>query len=84
MLTVFTSRFEINMLLKEIDKKRSKLITTGTATGFTSEETVKCSQELDLLIYAYQQKKIQDRTKRIRKIFNMFLILLAHPIRKVR
>ncbi|WP_374702872.1 aspartyl-phosphate phosphatase Spo0E family protein [Bacillus sp. T33-2] len=41
-------------LLEEIQKKREKMIHLAQKTGFTSEETIRCSHELDQLIYEYQ------------------------------
>ena len=41
-------------LLKEIDRKREEMVSVARETGFTSEETIQCSQDLDTLIYQYQ------------------------------
>jgi stage 0 sporulation regulatory protein len=41
-------------LLEEIQRKRALMIDSARRTGFTSDETVAFSQELDQLIYKYQ------------------------------
>lgn len=41
-------------MLNAIDKMRDKMIAAARETGFNSEETMYCSQELDKLIYEYQ------------------------------
>lgn len=41
-------------LLEEIQRKRTLMIDSARRTGFTSDETVAFSQELDQLIYKYQ------------------------------
>ena len=41
-------------LLKDIDSKRKLMIASAQETGYTSEETIRSSQELDRLIYEYQ------------------------------
>ncbi len=51
-----------NMLFN-IECKRKEMITSGEKTGLTSRETLKCSEELDKLIYTYQ---IQIFKRRIR------------------
>ncbi|WP_257959003.1 aspartyl-phosphate phosphatase Spo0E family protein [Bacillus sp. V3-13] len=45
-----------NKLLEEIQRKRQCMIESATRNGFTSEETIRCSEELDQLIYQYQIK----------------------------
>jgi stage 0 sporulation regulatory protein len=42
-------------LLIEIVQKRQKMMTIAEEKGFTSIETIKCSQELDELLNIYQQ-----------------------------
>lgn len=41
-------------LLKEIDCMRKLMIATAKETGYTSEATIRCSQELDRLIFDFQ------------------------------
>jgi stage 0 sporulation regulatory protein len=42
-------------LLEEITSKRNHLFEVAMHKGFLNEETLKCSQELDQLIYLYYQ-----------------------------
>lgn len=48
-------------LLKDIDSLRKKMIACARETGYTSEETIRCSQELDLLIFHYQNIRKNSR-----------------------
>ncbi|MDZ5470540.1 aspartyl-phosphate phosphatase Spo0E family protein [Bacillus sp. 31A1R] len=43
-----------NELLEEIQEKREKMINSAQKSGFTSEDTIRYSQELDKLIFEYQ------------------------------
>lgn len=45
-----------NELLGEIQVQREKMIESAQNSGYTSVETIRCSQELDKLIYRYQCK----------------------------
>lgn len=47
-------------ILSSIETKRKELILLGSKTGLKSSETLKCSKELDKLIYIYQFKRIKD------------------------
>ena len=38
------------LLLNQIDKKRKKMVEVASNTGIGSYQTLKCSQELDVLI----------------------------------
>ncbi|MGZ4159195.1 MAG: aspartyl-phosphate phosphatase Spo0E family protein [Neobacillus sp.] len=38
------------LLLKLIEQTKKKMVDTASKTGFISQETVKCSQELDILL----------------------------------
>jgi stage 0 sporulation regulatory protein len=42
-------------LLIEIVQKRQKMMLVAQEKGFTSDEAIKCSQELDELLNIYQQ-----------------------------
>jgi stage 0 sporulation regulatory protein len=44
-----------NELLQQIKKKKREMVLTAELTSLRSEETVKCSQELDNLLNTYQQ-----------------------------
>lgn len=46
------------MVLGNISKLRLQLISTGIKEGFSSEKTIKISQELDQLIYIYQRNSL--------------------------
>jgi stage 0 sporulation regulatory protein len=61
---------EEEALLIEIVQKRQKMMTLAEEKGFTSMETIKCSQELDELLNRYQQLLTK---KKERKGFFSFL-----------
>lgn len=46
-------------ILDEIKTKREMMINCANTKGFTSEETIKYSQELDILINEYQKASKQ-------------------------
>ncbi|WP_083413048.1 aspartyl-phosphate phosphatase Spo0E family protein [Bacillus massilinigeriensis] len=50
-------------LMEKIQVKREEMMAWARATGLNSEETIRCSQELDRLIYLYQvfYKRRQQR-----------------------
>ena len=53
-------------MLVEIQRKRELMIDLACKKGLTSNDTLKCSQELDQLIYQYQvffRQKQQKRNK---------------------
>jgi len=43
-----------NYLIQQMEVKRKEMIRSASIYGFTSSETVTCSQELDRLINTYQ------------------------------
>ncbi|WP_082380902.1 aspartyl-phosphate phosphatase Spo0E family protein [Bacillus sp. CHD6a] len=45
----------LDQLLLLIKEKRDTMIAVANKTGYVSEQTVKCSQDLDKLIYKYQE-----------------------------
>lgn len=58
-------------ILKEIQKKRELMIDLALEKGLRSDDTIKCSQELDHLIYQYQvffRQKQQEREAKKRKL----------------
>lgn len=66
-----------NSLLTEIQSKRENMIECAMQTGYTSEDTIRHSQELDHLIYQFQQKL--NRSKKIaevKSVLNHLLIVL--------
>ncbi|HWO96767.1 MAG TPA: aspartyl-phosphate phosphatase Spo0E family protein [Bacillus sp. (in: firmicutes)] len=51
----YEKRSEAESLLIEIVQKRQEMMIIAEEKGFTSTETIKCSQELDELLNIYQQ-----------------------------
>lgn len=45
----------VDQLLILIKEKRDTMIAVANKTGYISDQTVKCSQDLDKLIYKYQE-----------------------------
>ncbi|MCH1627568.1 aspartyl-phosphate phosphatase Spo0E family protein [Fredinandcohnia quinoae] len=50
----------IQSLLDEINERREEMITTAIKTGFTSKQTIECSQKLDQLLNQYQQFETEE------------------------
>ncbi|WNS76959.1 aspartyl-phosphate phosphatase Spo0E family protein [Bacillus sp. DTU_2020_1000418_1_SI_GHA_SEK_038] len=54
-------------ILLQIQEKREKMIKSAKIHGYTSEDTIQCSQELDQLIYEYQltihKEKIEEEAR---------------------
>ncbi|MBS4188998.1 aspartyl-phosphate phosphatase Spo0E family protein [Bacillus sp. FJAT-49705] len=61
-------------ILLQIQEKRDKMIDTAKNKGFTSEDTIRCSQELDELIYEYQRSLHLNKKQKVNVHF---------PIRKM-
>ncbi|MGN7174681.1 transcriptional regulator [Paenibacillus sp. FSL R5-0490] len=63
-------------LLIEIQQKREKMIETARRNGMASQETVRCSQELDQLIFEYQCfiKREKEQKKRMRVSFRQMIL----------
>ncbi|MBM6618096.1 aspartyl-phosphate phosphatase Spo0E family protein [Bacillus sp. RD4P76] len=56
------------------------MINTAMANGFTSAETVACSQELDILITQYQKKLLTvQKTKKVYQTFNSIYTFFLKP-----
>jgi stage 0 sporulation regulatory protein len=66
-----------NALLKEIDRVRELMIVAALETGYTSDETVRCSQELDTLIYEYQAlcKETEVQRQKTKILFRQIILL---------
>ncbi|MFT4412362.1 aspartyl-phosphate phosphatase Spo0E family protein [Fredinandcohnia humi] len=69
----------LQLLLDEINRKRQEMIEVANNTGFTSRETIKCSQELDELINIYQRYgAVRDNNvlfkKFIKRVMLFFLL----------
>ncbi|MGD6833608.1 aspartyl-phosphate phosphatase Spo0E family protein [Sutcliffiella halmapala] len=45
-----------------IKEKRDSMIVSANKTGFISDQTIKCSQDLDKLIYEYQKMVYQKKS----------------------
>lgn len=52
-----------NELKESISKKRQEMIDLAIKRGFTDEETVQCSQELDYLLNLNSQYTFNDITE---------------------
>ncbi|MEW4285146.1 aspartyl-phosphate phosphatase Spo0E family protein [Priestia koreensis] len=61
---------EAEALFLEIVQKRKKMMDIAEVQGFTSCETLRCSQELDLLLNKYQ-KHLSKREEK-RPLFSFF------------
>ncbi|KAB2337296.1 aspartyl-phosphate phosphatase Spo0E family protein [Cytobacillus depressus] len=65
-------------LLLQIQEKRENMINSANKYGYTSETTIRCSQELDQLIYEYQlnihfkDKQNQETHYPFKKMFLVF------------
>jgi len=46
-------------LMQEIEMKRNLMVKIGNTYGFTSDQTIKVSQELDVLILRYLKLGIE-------------------------
>lgn len=68
----------IDELLIEIDSKREEMIEEAISSGFTSERTVKCSQELDQLLNHYQQVKEVKHNKILFQLYIKQAILFFY------
>jgi stage 0 sporulation regulatory protein len=64
-------------MLDEIKIKRAMMINCANAKGFTSEETIKYSQELDVLINEYQKasQQFSGTNEEVRFAFNQMVMV---------
>ena len=64
-------------LLKEINRIRERMVTSASETGYTSEETIRCSQDLDRLIFEYQTlcKEAEIQRQRGKLLFRQMILL---------
>ncbi|MBM7704758.1 aspartyl-phosphate phosphatase Spo0E family protein [Metabacillus iocasae] len=53
----------VEALLVEIVMKRQQMMEIAEQTGFTSCETIQCSQELDGLLNRYQKQLLEHQEK---------------------
>nr|WP_285291709.1 aspartyl-phosphate phosphatase Spo0E family protein [Bacillus sp. ISL-35] len=63
--------------MKEIDRVRELMIAAALETGYTSDETVRRSQELDTLIYEYQAlcREIEVQRQKTKILFRQLILL---------
>lgn len=47
-------------LLEKINNRREEMIIVANREGYTSENALKCSQELDILLNKYQQLLLEE------------------------
>lgn len=66
-----------NALLKEIDRVRELMVAVALETGYTSEETIRRSQELDSLIYEYQTlcRETELQRQKTKVLFRQMILL---------
>ncbi|MFP7295919.1 aspartyl-phosphate phosphatase Spo0E family protein [Neobacillus niacini] len=64
-------------MLKEIKSKRALMINCANTKGFTSEETIRYSQELDVLINEYQKasQQLSIPNEEIKLAFNQMIMI---------
>ncbi|MDX8365759.1 aspartyl-phosphate phosphatase Spo0E family protein [Cytobacillus sp. IB215665] len=60
---------KLNSLQLKIDKKRKDMLTLASKRDYSSKEVVKCSQELDKLIYKYQQLTLKKQERLSYQVF---------------
>ncbi|WP_408010796.1 aspartyl-phosphate phosphatase Spo0E family protein [Pseudalkalibacillus sp. A8] len=56
------------MLVHTIERKREQMLETAKIYGMSSNETIKCSQELDKLLQLHLVNNIRERNLNILKI----------------
>lgn len=66
-----------NALLREIDRVRKLMMAAALETGYTSDETVRRSQELDLLIFEYQTlcKETEMQRLKTKVLFRQMILM---------
>ncbi|WLR53708.1 aspartyl-phosphate phosphatase Spo0E family protein [Mesobacillus subterraneus] len=66
-----------NALLKEIDRARELMVAVAMESGYTSEETIYRSQELDRLIYEYQTlcKETEIQRQKGKVLFRQMILM---------
>ncbi|KOP81869.1 Spo0E family sporulation regulatory protein-aspartic acid phosphatase [Cytobacillus solani] len=62
-------------ILTQIQEKRERMIDSAKKYGYTSEYTIRCSEELDQLIYEYQQQKQNDKKQKKKIKFSLKLMI---------
>lgn len=71
-------QYDCREKLNEIRKMREKMIESAQEKGFTSDDTIRYSQELDQLIYEYQcySKRTGQQQDEIRIAFKQMIMIL--------
>ncbi|WP_102271658.1 aspartyl-phosphate phosphatase Spo0E family protein [Cytobacillus massiliigabonensis] len=64
-------------ILTQIQEKRERMIDSAKKHGYTSEYTIRCSEELDQLIFEYQQQKQSDKKQKKKIKFSLKLLITA-------
>jgi stage 0 sporulation regulatory protein len=70
--------YDCDVILDEIQEKRRKMIETANKKGYTNDDTIRYSQELDQLIYKYQchTKKTDTKSDDIKIAFRQMMMIL--------
>lgn len=70
--------YECRVMLDEIREMREKMIESAKVKGFTSDDTIRYSQELDQLIYEYQcySKRTGQQQDEIKIAFKQMIMIL--------
>ncbi|MBU8877597.1 aspartyl-phosphate phosphatase Spo0E family protein [Bacillus sp. FJAT-29790] len=66
-------------MLTQIQEMREKMIDSAEKNGFTSEDTIRCSQELDQLIFEYQCILRQDQERKEEVKFSFKQMIMGWP-----
>ncbi|GIN61299.1 hypothetical protein J27TS8_12920 [Robertmurraya siralis] len=69
-------QYDSRLMLDEIQKKREKMIETANRKGFTNDDTIRYSQELDQLIYEYQCLFSNKREDEMRLNFRQMMFII--------
>ena len=77
MSKLYTYGNDPSEILKAIKIKRTMMINCANTKGFTSEETIKYSQELDILINEYQKasQHFSRPNEEIKLAFNQMIMV---------
>ena len=69
-------------ILEEIQKVRVKMIDSAQKNGLSDENTIRCSQELDQLIFEYQNKiHIRPQEQKEKKqVLNKMLVVWSKSL----
>lgn len=62
-------------ILIQIQEKRERMIDSAKKYGYTNEYTIRCSEELDQLIFEYQQQKQNEKKQKKKIKFTLKLMI---------